>query len=233
MALHRRMDISNGVLVQAACYKHDHSALLAALRMTEGRYRGVALIGADTDDSTLQQLHDGGVRGIRFNFMGHLPSERNLDQLRLQAQRIKNFGWHVLLHGQIDQLLPVLGAWKNLDVPMIIDHMARVDATKPINESAFQDLETYLKAKNRWIKLSGVDRVMQGAAGPWAAALPIATRLLQVSSGRAIWGTDWPHPNIQGEMPDDMKLLDFVEEVCGDAATKATVLSGNPQHLYF
>lgn len=232
LALHKQMGISHGVLVQAACYKNDHSALLAALRVTEGRYRGVALIDANTDDASLQQLHDGGVRGIRFNFMGHLPGERDLDRLRLQAERVRNFGWHVLLHGRIAQLLPVLDAWRDLRVPLVIDHMARIDASRPIDETSLRALEEHLGNNARWIKLSGADRAMQGALPPWKSALPVAKRLLRAAQGDAIWGTDWPHPNIQGPAPEDMKLLEFVSEVCGDASTTSAVLADNPKLLY-
>ncbi|MBV8622492.1 MAG: amidohydrolase family protein [Herbaspirillum sp.] len=232
LALHSRLGISRGVLVQAACYRGDHSALLAALHSTGGRYRGVALIDGDTDEASLQALHNGGVRGIRFNFMGHLPGERNLVQLRQQAERVRQFGWHVLLHGQIGQLLPVLDAWHDLDVPLVIDHMARVNGCLPLDEDALGALQRHLERDKRWIKLSGVDRVMQGAPGPWEAALPLARRLLQAAQGRAIWGSDWPHPNIQGAPPEEPQLLEFIRAACGNTANVEAVMCGNPQILY-
>lgn len=233
LALHQRLGISHGVLVQAACYQSDHRALLAALAMMGGRYRGVALIDDGMDGRALQELHDGGVRGIRFNFMGHLPGEHNLDQLRQLAERVRPLGWHALLHGHLDQLLPVLDAWRDLDMPLVVDHMGRQDATRELDEPRLKGLEQHLRHDKRWIKLSGVDRMMQGAAPPWDAALPIAKRLLDAAPERAIWGSDWPHPNIQGTVPDDGRLLDFLCEVCGDAATAEAVLVRNPERLYF
>lgn len=233
LELHQRLGITHGVLIQAACYKSDHRALLAALATTAGRYRGVALIDKATDDAALQTLHDGGVRGIRFNFMGHLPGVRDLDQLRLLAERVRAFGWHVLLHGHLEQLLPVLDAWHDLDIPLVIDHMARQDATREMDEPRFAALERHLEHENRWIKLSGVDRMMQGAAAPWSVAMPMVKQLLHAAPERAIWGSDWPHPNIQGDTPDDARLLEFIWEVCGDAAIAEAVLVHNPLRLYF
>lgn len=232
LAVHAQLGIKHGVLVQAACYQSDHRALLAALAMTDGRYRGVALVDHATSDDELRELHAGGVRGIRFNFMGHLPGERDLDRLRVLAERVGSLGWHVLLHGQLDQLLPVLDAWEDLDVPLVIDHMARQDATRPLDEAGIRELERHLRNDKRWIKLSGVDRLMQGAAPPWTAALPLVKRLLLAAPDRAIWGTDWPHPNIQGDVPDDGRLLAFVREACGTDAAEAVLVS-NPQRLYF
>ena len=30
---------------------------------------------------------------------------------------------------------------------------------------------------------------------------------------RALWGTDWPHPNMKSHMPDDGKLVDIIEKL--------------------
>jgi predicted TIM-barrel fold metal-dependent hydrolase len=56
--------------------------------------------------------------------------------------------------------------------------------------------------------------------------------LLAAAPDRAIWGSDWPHPNIQGDVPDDAKLLAFIEEVCGDPEAADAVLVSNPRRLY-
>ncbi len=77
LALHQRLGIEHGVLVQAAPYGTDHSAILAAIAESGGHYRGVGLIDETTTDEQLQVLHDGGLRGIRFNLMGHLPGARD------------------------------------------------------------------------------------------------------------------------------------------------------------
>jgi predicted TIM-barrel fold metal-dependent hydrolase len=232
LAMHERLGIGHGVLVQAACYGTDHRALLAALAATDGRYRGVALVDETVRDADLQTLHEGGIRGVRFNFMGHLPGDRDMDRLRRVAERVRPLGWHALLHGHLAQMLPVLDAWRDLDMPLVIDHMARQDATREWDEPALQRLVRHLAHPQRWIKLSGVDRAMQGAPAPWDAALPLARRLLDAAPQRAIWGTDWPHPNIHGPVPDDARLLDFLVDVCRDAATAQAVLVDNPQRLY-
>ncbi len=110
LALHRRLGISHGVLVQAAPYGTDHSAILAAIAESDGHYRGVGLIDQDTSDAQLQALHDGGLRGIRFNLMGHLPGARDPQQLRRLAERVAPLGWHVLIHGE---LRPCCRSWNS------------------------------------------------------------------------------------------------------------------------
>jgi predicted TIM-barrel fold metal-dependent hydrolase len=232
LALHRRLGISHGVLVQAAPYGTDHSAILAAIAESDGHYRGVGLIDQDTSDAQLQALHDGGLRGIRFNLMGHLPGARNPQQLRRLAERVAPLGWHVLIHGELPTLLPFLEQWRTLQVPLVIDHMARPDLTQPLDEAGFAALRKELQRPDRWIKLSGIDRAMQGQPGPWPQALDRVRQLLECAPERALWGSDWPHPNIKGPVPDDGQLLDFVLQVCDSRALQQAVLIDNPRRLY-
>ncbi|WP_186167958.1 amidohydrolase family protein [Burkholderia gladioli] len=232
LALHERLGITRGVIVQAACYGHDHTALLAAIAATGGAYRGVALVDDTMDDGTLRALHEGGVRGIRFNFMGHLPGERDTDTLLRTAERVAALGWHVLLHGRLAELLPVLDTWAGVDIPMVIDHMARPSLHTPWTDDERDALLAHLGDPYRWIKLSGVDRFAGGDARAWPDARPLARRLLNAAPDRSIWGTDWPHPNIEGAPPDDVALLAFVRGMCGDDALADAVLAGNPLRLY-
>ncbi|MCI1010976.1 MAG: amidohydrolase [Pseudomonas sp. PGPPP4] len=232
LALHQRLGISHGVLVQAAPYGTDHSAILAAIAQSGGHYRGVGLINQDTSDTELQALHDGGLRGIRFNLMGHLPGARDPQQLRRLAERVAPLGWHVLIHGELPTLLPFLEQWRTLQVPLVIDHMARPDLTQPLDEPAFAALRKELQRPDRWIKLSGIDRAMQGQPGPWPHALDRVRQLLECAPERALWGSDWPHPNIKGPVPDDRQLLDFVLQVCDSRALQQAVLVDNPSRLY-
>ena len=232
LAVHERLGVTHGVIVQAACYRHDHAALLAAIAATGGAYRGVALVDDTMDDGALRELHEGGVRGIRFNFMGHLPGERDTDKLLRIAEHIAGLGWHVLLHGRLADLLPVLDTWAGVDIPMVIDHMARPSLQAPWNDDERDALIVHLGNPHRWIKLSGVDRCAGGDAHAWPDARPLARRLLAAAPDRAIWGSDWPHPNIEGVAPDDSALLAFVRDLCGDDALADAVLAGNPLRLY-
>lgn len=232
LEVHASMGIEHGVLVQAAPYGTDHTAILAAIARSEGRYRAVGLIDAQTTDEQLQALHDGGMRGIRFNLMGHLPGNRDPEYLRGLAERVRPLGWHVLLHGEIETLLPVLDAWKTLRTPLVIDHMARLDLTQPVNESNLQVLEHHLRQPDRWIKVSGIDRAMQDVPAPWSQGLKWVRRFLQCAPERTIWGSDWPHPNIKGNVPDDARLLDFLLEACEEPALQKAVLVSNPAALY-
>jgi 2-pyrone-4,6-dicarboxylate lactonase len=88
-----------------------------------------------------------------------------------------------------------------------------------------------------WIKLSGPERISRdmahGGPFPYADVVPFARQLLAAAPQRAVWGTDWPHPNVS-EMPDDGDLVDLLAHYGGgaDTDTLQRLLVSNPARLY-
>ncbi|MFC7554624.1 amidohydrolase family protein [Pseudoroseomonas wenyumeiae] len=99
-ALHARLGLGRAVLVQASCHGTDNRAMLDALRSDPTRYRGVAMIDDETPDAALAEMHEAGVRGIRFNFIKALGGGPDLAVVRRAADRVRGLGWHVVLHLQ-------------------------------------------------------------------------------------------------------------------------------------
>ncbi|MGE5720815.1 MAG: amidohydrolase family protein, partial [Sphingomonadales bacterium] len=50
---------------------------------------------------------------------------------------------------------------------------------------------------------------------------------------RVLWGTDWPHPNMQDNIPDDGKLVDVVPRLATTEALQRKLLIDNPERLYW
>jgi predicted TIM-barrel fold metal-dependent hydrolase len=63
--------------------------------------------------------------------------------------------------------------------------------------------------------------------------VPFAQALIGVDPSRILWGTDWPHPNITKDMPNDGGLVDLLGEICPDAATRRRILVENPTRMYW
>jgi 2-pyrone-4,6-dicarboxylate lactonase len=49
---------------------------------------------------------------------------------------------------------------------------------------------------------------------------------------RCVWGTDWPHPNHQGPIPDDGVLVDILAEIAPTDSARQALLVDNPQRFY-
>jgi len=64
-------------------------------------------------------------------------------------------------------------------------------------------------------------------------AKPFHDALVRANPERLMWGTDWPHPSIPGNiMPDDGHLLDLFFEWTPDAAVRRRILVETPARLF-
>ena len=231
-ALHERLGIGRCVLVQASCHGKDNSAVLDAIAASAGRCRGVAMVNADIGGDALAALHEGGIRGVRFNFVTHLGEDADLDAVRLIAEKIKPLGWHAVVHFDADRLETLAPVLKSLPLTMVIDHMGRVDASLGLDQPAFQMLLELMKDERFWVKVCGSERISR-AGPPFRDAVPFARALVERFPDRVLWGTDWPHPNIKRHMPDDGALVDLLAEIAPDPHHLCKLLVTNPQRLYW
>ncbi len=231
-ALHRTLGVTRAVIVQASCHGTDNRAMLDAIASSDGAYRGVAIVGRDVADAELAALDRGGVRGVRFNFVAHLGGAPDLEVFDRTLDRISALGWHVVLHLDAEDILTYADRIRRLTVPFVIDHMGRVKAAGGLDQRPFKMLLELMGNPLAWVKVCGAERV-SSTGKPFADAVPFAAALIAAAPDRVLWGTDWPHPNITGDMPNDGELVDLFARVTGDVALQRTVLVDNPTRLYW
>ncbi|MBR3371979.1 MAG: amidohydrolase family protein [Rhodobacteraceae bacterium] len=230
--LHAKLGLSRTVLVQASCHGTDNSAMLDAIARSNGTCRGVAMVRRDITDAELHALHEGGVRGIRFNFVTHLGQDADLDAVRELCARIAPLGWHAVVHfdaNRLETLAPVL---KSLPVTLVIDHMGRVDASAGLEQPAYQMLLDLMEDPRFWVKVCGAERITR-AGPPYDDAVVFAADLVARFPDRVLWGTDWPHPNIKKDMPDDGALVDLLARIAPTPDALEKLLVDNPTRLYW
>ena len=227
----RLLGIDRAVIVQPPCYGTNNSITLDAIAGSGGRYRGVALVDETFTDAKLQSLHDGGVRGIRFHFVPHLRDRPDLGVFRRMTDRVRELGWHVLILLDAVQLTELAAVLRELRVPFVIDHMARIAAADGLDQQPFRELLALLELENCWVKISGADRI-SAAGPPFHDAIPFAQAILAAAPDRVLWGTDFPHPNVTRFMPDDADLVDLVPLYAPDPKILHKLVVGNPARLY-
>jgi 2-pyrone-4,6-dicarboxylate lactonase len=231
--LHAKLGITRAVIVHASCHGTEMAVTLDAIASSDGAYRGVACVEDSITDAELRRLHEGGIRGIRFNFVKHLGGVPDLAVFHRLVARIKPMGWHIVLHFDADDILTQQELLGRIDVPFIVDHMGRVKAADGLQQKPFQSLlNLYRNNPLAWIKVCGAERVSVGKR-PFRDAVPFAQALIEVDPNRILWGTDWPHPNITKDMPNDGELVDLFGEICPDAGLRARILVENPTRLYW
>jgi 2-pyrone-4,6-dicarboxylate lactonase len=228
-ALHRQLGIGRCVIVQSMIHGFDNSAVEDAIAAGGGRYLGVALVPHDVPDAELQRLKAAGFRGVRFHFGIHQGKGASVQQVMALTQRLAPLGLHLQIHFDgpaIHELAPLL---KTSAVPVVIDHMARVDASLGENHADFRALCTLLEDPRFFVKVSGIDRVSK--APPYADGIGLARRLVADFPDRCFWGTDWPHPN-HHHVPDDGVLVDALARIAPTPAALEALMVSNPQRFY-
>ncbi len=225
------LGLERAVFVQPAVHGSDHAAMLDALRQGIGHHAGVALVGCEVSDTALAILNAGGLRGARFNFMPHLGPPPGRAEMQALARRLAAIGWHLCLHLDMAGLREQADVIATLECPVVIDHMARISCDAGTFADDLALLTDLLTGSDVWIKLSGADRAVQGAAD-LSRMIPVLAQLYDAAPDRCLWGCDWPHPNVRWQ-PDDRALLDLVLTALPDDRAIAQVFVENPDSLYF
>jgi 2-pyrone-4,6-dicarboxylate lactonase len=229
-AMHKQVGIDRGVMVQSAAHGFDNSAGADLIASRKGDYVGVALLPTTTSPNELKKLHEQGFRGVRFNYMKHLGEGAPIEEVMLFAKKLADFGWHLQIHMDSSLIGQMTPAIKRSPVPVVIDHMGRVDASKGLDQQPFRELMNLLQDENIWVKVSGCERASQQAS-PWKDAIPFARRLVEEFPGRTLWGTDWPHPNLK-TIPDDGVMVDNLAEIAPSEKQRQVLLVDNPARFY-
>jgi len=225
--LHALLGFTRAVLVQPVAHGRDHSALVAALIAGRGRYRGVALIGPDTRPDEIERLHAAGVRGARLNFVSHLMPPPDRAAVETIIRLVRPHGWHLSLHTSDRGIIELAELVRTSPLPVVIDHMARVDLRDGLNAPSVHVLRQLLGSGSVWVKLSGADRLVV-CPSDLPDAVALARLLVHDAPERVVWGTDFPHPNTQGFVPNDGDLVDLLAEIAPQPADRQRLLVDNP-----
>ena len=228
--LHAILGIERAVIVHASCHGADMRVTLDGIARSNGRYRGTAIIDETYGERDFQRMHDGGIRGVRFNFVRHLGGRPDMVFFRRTVRRVKDMGWHLILHLDATDLAEFDELFKGIPVPMVIDHMGRVKAADGLEQPAFKVLLEWMKHDKFWVKICGPERV-SSQGPPFTDAVPFARKLIEAAPDRILWGTDWPHPNVKW-MPNDGELVDLFAQMAPEADLQRQILVDNPARLY-
>ena len=236
-ALRDHLGFARNVIVQASCHGTDNAATLDAIAKSNGLARGVAVVDPAISEAGLHALHEGGIRGIRFNFLKRLVDDAPKDRFLEVARRLPA-GWHVVIYFEADILEELRPFMDAIPVPLVVDHMGRPDVRQGPDGADMRAFRRLLDSRDDiWFKATCPDRldaIKEGGAGdPWDAFAAAVAPLVADYPDRCLWGTDWPHPNMDTEIPDDGHLVDMIPRIAPTAALQHKLLVANPMRLYW
>ena len=230
------LGLDRGVLVQASAYGLDNSAMLNALRQSPDRLRGVAVVSADTSVDELQSLHESGVRGLRLSRLlwpdGTQRYKNTVDISALDnlLGPMREVGMHAQLWITLDQLQHLAPTIRTAGIPFVIDHLGRSEPRNGINDKDFQLMCDLVGEGVLWVKLTPYRPSTDYPQ--YRDVQPLHKHLLNINPERLLWGSDWPHINMERDVPDAGHLLDLLHDWTPDAHQLQRILVDNPAALY-
>lgn len=232
-ALRDHLGLSRNIIVQASCHGTDNAATLAGIAKSGGRARGVAVVDPDIGIDELKALHEGGIRGVRFNFLKRLVDNAPKDKFLEIARKIAPLGWHVIVYFEADILEELIPFLEAIPTTIVVDHLGRPDIAQGPDGADITAFKQLLDTHpNIWTKVSGAERLsVQGP--PFDDFVAVIRPVVERYPDRVLWGTDWPHPNMEHRIPDDGQLVDVLPRIAPTAELQRKLLIDNPMRLYW
>jgi 2-pyrone-4,6-dicarboxylate lactonase len=173
------------------------------------------------------------VKGVRFNFIKRLVDSTPRDVLERIALRVAMLGWHIVVYFEQAELAEMESFFRSLPTTLVVDHMACPDVKKGVTNPDFQRFLKFLDARDSiYCKVTCPERFTV-AGPPYDDVVPFARAIVERFPERVLWGTDWPHPNMPKEAPDDGVIVDMIPKIAPTAALQKALLIDNPMRLYW
>ncbi len=230
IALQNTLGLSTAVIVSPGGYGRDYSLLADTLTKYPARFRGIALLRDDVPSSEIARLTKLGVRGMRM--MSHKRGQHVPNYSPEIAARVHEHGWHIQFYPHGTDIVDYADKLLALRNPIVLDHFASIPASGGTEQPAVKAVLRMLDSGKVWLKLSGPMRCT-AEPPPYPSLTPLARLFAKHAPERMVWGSDWPHVNLDGMvMPNDGDLLDLLAEWVPDEAIRNRILVDNPNALY-
>jgi 2-pyrone-4,6-dicarboxylate lactonase len=231
--LRDHLGFTRNVIVQATCHGKDNRAMMDACRASGGLARGVASVGADITKEELSDMHEAGVRGVRFNFVKRLVDATPKSVFLEIAAKIQDFGWSTVVYFEAQDLEDLEPFLQELPGTIVIDHMGRPDVKNGVDHIDFKRFISLMENNPLiWSKVTCPERLTI-AGPPYDDVVPFYQAIVDRFEDRVLWGTDWPHPNMKSHMPDDGALVDYIPRIARTVQQQEKLLVTNPMRLYW
>ncbi|MEW6452072.1 MAG: amidohydrolase family protein [Pseudomonadota bacterium] len=228
--LQDKLGLATGVIVSPGGYGRNSAMLSDALAKYPDRFRGIALMADDAPASEFARLTKLGVKGMRM--MSAKRGQHVPNYAVEPAKRGADHGWHVQFYPHGTDIVDYADKLLALPNDIVLDHFASIPADGGVDQPAVKAVLKMLDTGRVWLKLSGPMRCTKQNL-PYPSVTPLAHLFVKHAPERMVWGSDWPHVNLDDrEMPNDGDLLDLLLAWVPDTATRNRILVDNPNKLY-
>jgi predicted TIM-barrel fold metal-dependent hydrolase len=230
--LQKRIGTTRVVVVQPRNYATENAVTLDALAQFAPNARGIAVVHPTVTDVELKRFNQAGIRGIRFSLGDPATAVVKPDMVEPLAKRVVNFGWHVQLNVEGEQIVEFEAMLRRLPTQLVFDHLAHPPLPAGIDHRSHAIVRDLIDKDRAWVKLSGAYSNSKVGPPSYPEATTIAQAFVKAAPERLVWGSDWPHPGVRETKPDDALLFDLLTEWAPEEATRNMILVRNPEVLY-
>ena len=223
--------LSHALLVNPTSgYGYDNQCMIAAIRASRGRFKGIARVRADTGERALTELRDAGVIGVRLDLITDGVAVLHDPSMPRLLAHVRDMGWQVQVQCERDQLHEAASPLKTARVPLVFDHCGRPDAERGVSQPGFQALLEFGR-EGHAVKLSGPFRFFNAFSSS-ADIEPFIHALIDAfTPQRCVWGSDWPFLRMPMRM-DYGPVLANLERWFPGEADRQQVLWHTPARLF-
>ena len=222
---------THGLLVGANPYGLDNSCLLDAIACSNGRFKGIALVGHDCTENELADLTARGIAGCRINLFNQGLAPLTDARAPAFLERLREAGWLVQIQCEKDQLAEVAPILKKARVKIMIDHFGRPDIARGVGQPGFQTLLELGRSGDAVVKLSGPFRSSLEPYPHYDVDPFIEAAIEAYTLERCVWGSDWPFVRIDARM-DYGPALSCLGRWLPEAADRNKVLWETPARVF-
>jgi len=221
----------HAVLVQPSCYGNDNTCLLDALRRSQGRFKGIAVVDPEATDGHLDSLRWKGIVGVRLHLVRSCPGFFARPDAADFLSRVSSLGWFVEVYATRQMWIDVAPPLQRSGTRVLIAHLGEPDVHDGVDQPGFQAVLRLGRETDAVVKLSVPSRVSADPPvyrdlDPFAAALVDA-----FGTDRCVWGSDWPFLDVRRQ-PRYEDLLATLARWVPDPGDRDRVLWENPARLF-
>jgi len=226
------LGIERVVVTQGNAYQKDNRCLLAALDHFGENARGVVAVDASISDDDIHAMTKRGVRGARI--MNILKGAVGMDELLRVNERVHPFNWSLIVQFDGREMLSHKSALKIIQGDYVIDHIGKFLEPVSVDSAEFKTLLDLIDRGNCYVKIAGCYETSKVGFPDYGDVAALAKALIKHAPDRIIWGSNWPHnmASCAEDYPDDVHLLDLVNEWAGTDELRQKIFVDNPSKLY-
>ena len=231
--LHQVLDahsMSKALLVGSnSGYNTDNRCMLAAIKHSKGRFKGVALVRNDASLGELQDLKAQGVIGAAMNVS--LLGVAFYSDIMPLLQRLHDLDMFAQMQVQHDQLLPLRDMLLDSSAKLLFDHCGRPDPTKGVDQAGFAALLALAESGRAYVKLSSLGKC-SSQQHPHPDAWKFVHALIETyTSQNLVWTSDWPFLRSPARI-DYGPIVSLFEQLIPDTASRHAIQWETPKRLF-